>query len=1134
MKQSLPFRLRTTVVPMLAVLALPVPAAGPAAGSPPICVNAVVQPTSDYSYAVGGADFSDADGDAEAGSLFRWWKNGSPLAAAQPVGELLRLHFDGSSAGAQGETPSRAQGLAYGSGRWGQALALESTGSLQYPRLYNYDPAEGTIEMWIALQADGSDPVYSSRGHTLFQYRVDSGNWMSISQSSPGGILYAGGTVNGQWESAYGSRGDMRGWKAGEWHHLAFTYSVAGNFMRFYVDGVLAASTNEHHYWSPPATADSIAVGGPLTGQPAAYFVDEVRITASAASGEEIAARARRLEAPRSGEVWLLTAGLSPGDLLTFEFTPATASEAGSACLAQWLYPGIPVTNPKPPSTILAPGSGSLALSVTSVAPTSCAFSLGSVLPFARMTPFSQGSGTTLHHTTIEGLGTDPNQVNRVYVRCASHADFLLPLQYRVRAAVNPSFPRTGNLWGWWQLAAKGLPYMSRLDLWLGADPSPEQTRELRRLNPNILILSSINAVENDGLPDSYYLKDTSGRKIEVWPGSFRLNLTQSAVAEYQAHYAYQRMLDAGMLYDGMFFDNVMTTQSWLKYDIYGNRVYIDANGDGLADEAAALDAAWKQGVFHEIQTFRELMPDALVSSHSTDISEPGVADLFNGNSLGFVAADVLEGEMSFATLWDRYQAWMSQAKAPPITMFEASPPDQIAYGYDYSPLQKIPASTLEFARTLYPFMRFGLALTLMHDGYFAYEFGDTWHGNDWWYDELDFELGYPLGAARRADLGFDIGPNRIEAGGFEIPLASPWKSWVDIAGGYSAAVERDTTTAAEGSASLRITVTQTAGVDWRIDFYQDSRSLVKGNVYDLTFQAKSSAPRPLTLSAQQNQSPWTGYGLWGQVMLGTSWQSYTVTFEASATAGDARIQFFAGAATGSIWLDDVRLALHPPDVYVRDFTHGLVLLNGTRQEQTVNLGSGFRRLRGQQAPRFEKLLDDSGAGFTTPSGTWSVATADSGEWKATGPFYHSWGGTLHTLSGSQGEARWTLPVTAADTYTIQAWWPAAPQAAAWNTGALFEVVAGGKAVASATLSQAEGGDEWHTIGTVSLTPSDQPFVRLSCQGPPCAADAVYLRSASRYNDGSQASQVTLQPLDGILLERDTGILRTYLPTVLR
>ena len=62
-------------------------------------------------------------------------------------------------------------------------------------------------------------------------------------------------------------------------------------------------------------------------------------------------------------------------------------------------------------------------------------------------------------------------------------------------------------------------------------------------------------------------------------------------------------------------------------------------------------------------------------------------------------------------------------------------------------------SSTLEFARTYYPYVRFGLVLTLMNDGYFAHEFGDTWHGNDWWYDELDFDLGIPLGPAERVHL---------------------------------------------------------------------------------------------------------------------------------------------------------------------------------------------------------------------------------------------------------------------------------------------------------------------------------------------------------------------------------------------
>ena len=58
-------------------------------------------------------------------------------------------------------------------------------------------------------------------------------------------------------------------------------------------------------------------------------------------------------------------------------------------------------------------------------------------------------------------------------------------------------------------------------------------------------------------------VRDTTGKKIEVWPGSYRLNLTRPEVAEYQAHYACQRMLANQLMYDGCFFDNFMTTQSW-------------------------------------------------------------------------------------------------------------------------------------------------------------------------------------------------------------------------------------------------------------------------------------------------------------------------------------------------------------------------------------------------------------------------------------------------------------------------------------------------------------------------------------------------------------------------------------------
>lgn len=227
------------------------------------------------------------------------------------------------------------------------------------------------------------------------------------------------------------------------------------------------------------------------------------------------------------------------------------------------LYPHIPVTNPQPPSTLLPPGTGALSLTVQSSANTTCAFSMGTARPYDAMTPFDRGAGTTVHTTTLSSLDPDPNVVNNIYVRCASDPDYLLPLKYRSLSQADPSYPRTGNLWGWWDLLHKGLPSMARIDLWLGADhATPDDIRELRLLNPDIRILTDINAVDNANLPDDYYLKDIHGNRLEVWPNSYRLNLTKPYVAEYQAYSAYQRMLDKDLMFNGVFFDSVFTTQS--------------------------------------------------------------------------------------------------------------------------------------------------------------------------------------------------------------------------------------------------------------------------------------------------------------------------------------------------------------------------------------------------------------------------------------------------------------------------------------------------------------------------------------------------------------------------------------------
>jgi len=802
-------------------------------------------------------------------------------------------------------------------------------------------------------------------------------------------------------------------------------------------------------------------------------------------------------------------------------FLPESRAWREEPARSQAAAPSLPLTSPYPPSTLLPAGTTELEFTVVSSQPARCRYSIGTVVEFERMTDFDDGQGTTSHRTILRGLSPDTNTVNDVYIRCSSQLDYALHLQYRSLPNANPPYPRTGNLWGSWTLVAKGLEYCARTDLLLGAEMTPAQIRTLRALNPHILILTSINTVENFSLPDDYYLKDTLGRRIEVWPGSYRLNLTKPYVAEYQAHFACQLILDSGLAYDGCFFDNFFISQSWLRSDIYGNTVRLDANGDGKEDDPAWLDAAWRAGVYHELETWRALMPWALASGHLPRPPEPDFAAIFNGDSIGFMTAEALESIQPFQGLWRAYNGWWGLGRMPGITMVESSPQRQISYGYGFDPMRVIPPSTLEFARTYYPCMRFGLALTLMNNGYFTHEFGDTFHGNDWRYDELEFNLGYPRRSAVRIPARDFQSDEHMANGEFNEPLDSTWQLWANTSAGAIASMAPAAGEGTGGGAAARITVSAAGqAVDWHANFYQAARSLVRGVEYDFAFSARSDAPRTIAVSAQKGSPDWRGYGLYESVATDTGWERYRVSFIASETVTDARLQFFLGSSAGVVWFDDVSLTEHPPDIFRRDFTNGVVLLNASRQMQTVFLGGGLSRIQGDQAPRHQYIIDDSGPAFSF-TGPWREAVYDSGLWKEAGPFFHNWGAACHQLDGADGQAHWNLSLPEDDVYTIEAWWPAAPASASWSRRVLYEIVAGGAVVASATLDQSSGGDQWHAIATVPLAGSGTPQVRIrNEESGPAIADALHVRSSARYNDGSPTVDVRLAPMDGIILRR--------------
>ena len=470
-----------------------------------------------------------------------------------------------------------------------------------------------------------------------------------------------------------------------------------------------------------------------------------------------------------------------------------------------------PLSDPQPPSTLLPAGATTVELTLHASEPTTCRYCVKRSQLLDHMTPFDDQQPSTAPHTVIRGLDPDPATINDVYIRCTTAPDAVLHLQYRCLPAVKPGFPRVANLWGSWRFTSKGMAYASHIDLWLGASFTADQIRQLRQYNPNCLILTSINTVENNDVPDDYFLRDTTGQKIEVWPGAYRLNLTRPEVAQYQAQYAYQRMLDSGLMYDGCFFDNFMMTQSWVTQDIYGRPVQIDADGDGKPDDKNALDAAWRAGVFQELQEWRRLMPWALTTGHSQGYPYADVAAIFNGQGIGFYTTDVIEGKKGFYDLWDYYNAWCTVTVKPAITSVESAVPDQIAYGYDYSPQQHMPAATWDFAQNYYPYMRFGLAFTLMNDGYFSHELGDTDHGQDWWYDELDYKLGTPLGAPQQITVGQATDRELIQNGGFESDFAGLWTLWCDTTSGNAATVDRNVRIKHSGEAAAHLTITAPA-----------------------------------------------------------------------------------------------------------------------------------------------------------------------------------------------------------------------------------------------------------------------------------------------------------------------------------
>jgi len=157
---------------------------------------------------------------------------------------------------------------------------------------------------------------------------------------------------------------------------------------------------------------------------------------------------------------------------------------------------------------------------------------------------------------------------------------------------------------------------------------------------------------------------------------------------------------------------------------------------------------------------------------------------------------------------------------------------------------------------------------------------------------------------------------------------------------------------------------------------------------------------------------------------------------------------------------------------------------------------------------------------FST-TGPWQSCDYDSGGLDRHRSLLPQLAPGCHELTSGTGDATWALDIRADDTYSIDAWWAAAPGQAGWTKQAVFEVMVGSTVLATATLDQSATGDQWHRVASVALRAATRPWCAVRNAGAgTLMADALLLQSTARYNDGSAASSVDLDAMDAIVLRR--------------
>ncbi|MFA7088193.1 MAG: putative glycoside hydrolase [Patescibacteria group bacterium] len=308
------------------------------------------------------------------------------------------------------------------------------------------------------------------------------------------------------------------------------------------------------------------------------------------------------------------------------------------------------------------------------------------------------------------------------------------------------SYPRLANYFLKWEITDIEAQELAKWDLLIldmdVQENSLSQLKKIRTLNPEIIILAYLTSQEMlDGIEyyyngylrqelakniiDDWWIKDQSGKKISNWPGTYMINLTDAAKTDYRGYrfndylpeFVFDYIKSSG-LWDGIFYDNTWGEISWLNSGNY------DFNTDGIRESASEADRLWIQGVSKMLNKTRSLVGNEFIIMGNGKVYQ-GYQPIMNGMMLE-----------NFPSDWESNGVWSGSMKTYwNLPKWNASPSLPVINVSDKN-------------RFNYVHFRFGFASALLGDGFYGFDYDATDHGQTWWYDEYNINLGMPQSEA--------------------------------------------------------------------------------------------------------------------------------------------------------------------------------------------------------------------------------------------------------------------------------------------------------------------------------------------------------------------------------------------------